>query len=263
MNEYEMIRDILDKSSYTVAMCGTDMMKESGMPSLRAPEIAYQVEKEYGYSPEEIFSSVFYTNRTETFFNYYRKYMLMPPLQPSDGFYALAELEKRGKLQCSIANNVHNLPGRAGCTKILNLHGTIYDNECPRCGKKYSMEYMRDSRKVPLCQECMVPVRPKVLLFGEQVDNQVMTEAVGEISRAEVLLLLGTSINSGLCDGYVQYFHGKTMIIIHAQKHFTDEKADVVLHEEVKSALPRIVWPEGRDDGSAESENAENAENAD
>ena len=109
----------------------------------------------------------------------------------------------------------------------------------------------------------MVPVRPKVLLFGEQVDNQVMTEAVGEISRAEVLLLLGTSINSGLCDGYVQYFHGKTMIIIHAQKHFTDEKADVVLHEEVKSALPRIVWPEGRDDGSAESENAENAENAD
>ena len=118
------------------------MMKESGMPSLRAPEIAYQVEKEYGYSPEEIFSSVFYTNRTETLFNYYRKYMLMPPLQPSDGFYALAELEKRGKLQCSIANNVHNLPGRAGCTKILNLHGTIYDNECPRCGKKYSMEYM-------------------------------------------------------------------------------------------------------------------------
>ena len=44
MNEYEMIRDILDKSSYTVAMCGTDMMKESGMPSLRAPEIAYQVD---------------------------------------------------------------------------------------------------------------------------------------------------------------------------------------------------------------------------
>ena len=67
MNEYEMIRGVLEHSSYTVAMCGTDMMKESGMPSLRAPEIAYQVEKEYGYSPEEIFSSVFYTNRTETF----------------------------------------------------------------------------------------------------------------------------------------------------------------------------------------------------
>ena len=130
MNDYELIRDILDKSSYTVAMCGTDMMKESGMPSLRAPEIAYQVEKEFGYSPEEIFSSVFYANRPDTFFKYYREWMLKPHLEPSAGFYALAELEKRGKLQCSIANNVHNLPGRAGCQKVLNLHGTEAASRC-------------------------------------------------------------------------------------------------------------------------------------
>lgn len=74
MNDYELIRNILDKSRYTVAMCGTDMMKESGMPSLRAPEIAYQVEQEFGYSPEEIFSSIFYVNRPETFFKYYREW---------------------------------------------------------------------------------------------------------------------------------------------------------------------------------------------
>ena len=66
------------------------------------------------------------------------------------------------------------------------------------------------------------------------------------MTQKKVLLLLGTSINSGLCDGYVQYFKGKTMIIISAQKHFTDEKADLVLHEEVKTALPKIVWPDGR-----------------
>ena len=86
MNDYELIRNILDKSRYTVAMCGTDMMKESGMPSLRAPEIAYQVEQEFGYSPEEIFSSIFYVNRPETFFKYYREWMLKPHLEPSAGF---------------------------------------------------------------------------------------------------------------------------------------------------------------------------------
>ena len=246
MNKYEMIWDILEKSSYTVAMCGTEMMKESGMPSLRAPEIAYRVEKEYGYSPEEIFTSVFYTNRKETFFKYYREEMLKPPLEPSEGFYALAELEKRGKLQCTIANNVHNLPGRAGCKKVLNLHGTIFDNECPRCGKQYPMEYIRDSKKIPLCEKCMIPVRPKVLLFGEQVDNQLMTKAVEEVTKADTLLLLGTPMNSGLCEGYVKYFEGSRVIVIHAQKHYLDEKADVALHEEVKTALPKIVWPEGK-----------------
>lgn len=241
MNHYEAIRAILDKSRYTVAMCGTDMMKESGMPSLRAPEIAYEVEREFGYSPEEIFSSVFYVNRPETFFKYYRERMLMPPLEPSQGFYALAELEKRGKLQCSIANNVHNLPGRAGCRKVLNLHGTIYDNECPRCGRKYPMEYIRDTKRVPLCEDCMAVIRPRVLLFGEQVDNRMMTAAVEEISRAEVLLLLGTSFNSGLCDRYVKYFKGETVILINAVEHYTDEKADIVIREEVKNALPKIV----------------------
>ena len=175
MDQYGMIREILEKSTYTVAMCGTDMMKESGMQSMRAPEISYKVEREYGYSPEEIFSSVFYTNRTETFFKYYKKEMLEPTLEPSEGFTALAELERKGQLQYSITNNVYDLPERAGCKNVLNLHGTIFDNECPRCGKKYPMEYIRDAKKIPLCEKCQIPVRPKVMLFGEQ-----------EIGRAHV-----------------------------------------------------------------------------
>ena len=36
------------------------------------------------------------------------------------------------------------------------------------------------------------------------------------------------------------------MMIINAQDHYTDEKADIVLREEVKSALPKIVWPDGK-----------------
>ncbi len=244
---YGMIRDILEHSKYTVAMCGTGMMKESGMPSVRAPERAYEVEKKYGYSPEEIYTSVFYANRTETFFKYYRDEMLKTPLEPSEGFYALAELERRGKLQCSITNNVYDLPGRAGCKKILNLHGTVFDNECPRCGKKYPMEYIRDAKKIPLCEKCMIPVRPKVFLFGEQIDNQLMTRAVEEVTKADVLLLLGTTFSSGLCEGYTHYFEGSKCIVIHAQPHFLENQADIVLHEEVKTALPKIVWPEGKD----------------
>lgn len=244
---YDMFREILENSRCTVAMCGTDMMKESGMPSLRAPEISFEVEEEFGYSPEEIFSSVFYTNRTERFFDYYREWMLKPHLEPSKGFYALAELEKRGKLQCSIANNVHNLMGRAGCEKIINLHGTIYDNRCPRCGQQYSMEYIRDSRKVPLCEKCQAAVRPQVLLFGEQVDNRLMSRAAEEIARADVLLLLGTNLNSGLCEGYINYFDGSHLIMIKGQKHYLDSKADLVLYEAVKTALPKIVWAEEAD----------------
>ena len=246
MSVYDKIRDILEESSYTVAMCGTDMMKESGMPGMRSPEMSFKVEQEYGYSPEEIYTSVFLTNRPHIFFKYYRDYMLKPPLEPSDGFKALAELEKRGKLQCSIENNMHNLIRRGGCEKVISLHGSMDNNICPRCGRKYSMEFVRDQERVPLCEDCLVPVRPQVRLFGEQVDNTLMTRAADEITKAEVLLILGSSLNSGLCEEYVQYYQGSNMIIIHSQEHYLDDRADMVLIEEVKEAMPKIVWPEGR-----------------
>ena len=242
--KYSMIREALEKSHYTVAFCGTGMMKESGMPSMRDPEIAYEVEKKYGYSPEEIFTSAFYATRTETFFDYYRNEMLGKPLKPSKAFYALAELERRGKLQYCVTNNVYNLPGRAGCQNVMNLHGTVEENKCPRCGREYSLDYIRDSRRTPLCESCMSPVRPQVLLFGEMVDNQRMTRAVQQIEKAEVLLVLGTTLNSGLCEGYLDYFQGSTLILINSTEHFLDEKADIVLHEEVKEALPAIVCPQ-------------------
>lgn len=242
--KYERVRKELENSNYTIAFCGTGMMKESGMPSMRAPEIAYEVEKKYGYSPEEIFSSAFYATRTETFFEYYRNEMLGKPLEPSRAFYALAELEKRGKLQCCITNNVYNLPGRAGCGNVINLHGIVEDNRCPHCGKKYDLLYVRNSRRIPLCRDCMTTVRPQVLLFGEMVDNQLMTRAVEQIEGADVLLVLGTTLNSGLCEGYVDYFKGKTLVLINSTEHYLDKAADLVIYEEVREALPKIVWPD-------------------
>ena len=109
------------------------------------------------------------------------------------------------------------------------------------------MEYIRDSKKIPLCEKCQIPVRPKVMLFGEQVDNQLMTRAVNEISKADVLLLLGTNFNSGLCDRYVQYFEGSNLILINSQEHFRDENANIILREEVKTALPKIVRGEEKE----------------
>lgn len=44
----------------------------------------------------------------------------------------------------------------------------------------------------------------------------------------------------------MKYFEGSKMILINGQEHYLDEKADIVLYEEVKSALPKIVWPDGR-----------------
>lgn len=50
------LRRILDESSCTVALCGSGMMEEGGYIGVKNPDKAYDIEKKYGYSPEEIFT---------------------------------------------------------------------------------------------------------------------------------------------------------------------------------------------------------------
>ena len=47
----------------------------------------------------------------------------------------MAELEEKGLFQTIITRRVFGLPERAGCKNVINLHGSVYENYCPHCGK--------------------------------------------------------------------------------------------------------------------------------
>ena len=158
----------------------------------------------------------------------------------------MAELEKAGLFQSIITRRIFGLPGRAGCKNVINLHGSVYDNYCPHCGRKYSMEYVRDSARVPLCEHCNTPIRPKVCLFGEMVDNVVITKAAEEIQKADVLLVLGTNLNSYLCSQLIDYYDGSKLILVNEEPHFSDKYADIVIHARVDDTLEKIRKELGR-----------------
>ena len=75
------------------------------------------------------------------------------------------------------------------------------------------MEYVRDGEKIPLCEKCKQAIRPDVRLFGEMVDNQVITRAATEIQKADVLLVLGTNLKSYLCTQLLDYYEGDKLIL--------------------------------------------------
>ena len=52
----ELLKNILNDSRYTVMLGGSGMMKEGGYQGLKSPEQAYETEKKYGLSPEDIFT---------------------------------------------------------------------------------------------------------------------------------------------------------------------------------------------------------------
>ena len=62
-----------------------------------------------------------------------------------------------------------------------------------------------------------------------------------EISRADVLLVLGTSLRSDVYSHYIRYFQGKKMIIIHRLPRPLDERADMVVYDLPQNVLPLLV----------------------
>ena len=99
----QTLKNILDSSRYTVALCGSGILKECGYPGILSLDVAYDIENRYGDSPEYIYSSAYFSTRPEKFFKFYKSEILDKDLEPSETFYALAELEKQEKLQTIIS----------------------------------------------------------------------------------------------------------------------------------------------------------------
>ena len=241
-SKISQLKKMLDQSKYVVALCGSGMMEEGDSLGIKKQERAYEIEETYGYSADELFTSAFYNTRPELFFKFYRQEILLGKPKDTESGHVLAAMEKAGKLQCVITSNVYEMSQRAGCKNVINLHGSIYDNKCPRCGRKYPVEYILNAKRVPICETCNIPVRPQISLFGEMIDSQRMTKATVEIDRADVLLLLGTNVDSEVFGQYIKYFKGNWMIIIHQRPHFKDRVADLVIIDQPRNVVPELGY---------------------
>lgn len=240
--EINRLRDLLNQSNYTVALCGSGMTAESGFIGIKKPERAYEIEAVYGASPEEIFSSSYYNTRPAKFFRFYHNEILAQIPDPGPSSYALAAMERAGRLQCIITSNIFEQEQRGGCENVIDLHGSVYKNRCPHCGEYYSVDDMKQGGEIPHCRVCSSVIRPLVSLFGEMVDSRIMTRTTEEIEKADVLLLLGTTMQSEVFSNYVRYFNGKALVIIHSEPHYSDRKADLVIIDEPGSILHRLGY---------------------
>lgn len=235
------LKDVVENSRYLVCICGLGMQAEAGSTDFEDSDVSYEIERRYGYAFEEIFNTAFYSTRKEMFFKFYRQEFIQKEVYPNEAYKTLGWMEQNGKLRAVITPGVYSLPQKGGCTHVVELHGSISKNECPHCKKEYTKEFIKDTQKVPLCTECGAVIRPGVFLFGEMVDNSVITKAMEEVGRADVLLICGTNLNDAICMNCIQYFHGDKVVIVNSTPHFTDEKANLVIYNEVKNVLPKLM----------------------
>jgi NAD-dependent SIR2 family protein deacetylase len=145
--------------------------------------------------------------------------------EPNPGHRALADLEAAG-LAGVITQNVDGLHSTAGSTRVINLHGDIATVVCLECGDRSTRSELQrrltraNPRLEPLlvvqhaelrpdgdavakdwqqfrlvgCVQCGGRLKPDVVFFGESVPKVRVEAAYTLMERAEILVVLGSSL---------------------------------------------------------------------
>lgn len=244
MIKIEKLKKIINESDNIVFFGGAGVSTESNIPDFRSKEGIYKVKQDFGMSLEEVVSHSFFVKNTNDFYKYYRKSFIHPEAKPNKAHIALANLEQKGKLKAIVTQNVDGLHQMAGSEKVLELHGSIHRNFCMSCKEFYDLAYIlkEDNRSgyVPICQKCGGIVKPDVVLFEESLDDITVMESINAISRADTLIVGGTSLAVYPAASLISYFKGKNLVLINKEHIDKDKIATLVIYDKIGSVLDQV-----------------------
>lgn len=234
MDETAALQKWIEESSNIVFFGGAGVSTESGIPDFRSTDGLYN--QQYDYPPETIISHSFYVKKPKEFYRFYKNKMLFPEAKPNRAHMALAKLEREGKVKAVVTQNIDGLHQAAGSREVLELHGSVHRNYCTRCGRFYNLDDILKVDGVPVC-DCGGVIKPDVVLYEEGLDQDVIQRSVEYISRADVLIIGGTSLTVYPAAGLIDYYRGSKLVLINKSVTSRDGQADLVICDSIGKVL--------------------------
>lgn len=226
----ERLRQMIDRSDRIVFFGGAGTSTESGIPDFRSADGLYNTSDGGAYAPEEILSRDFFYRHPEEFYRFYKTRMLYPDAAPNAAHYALAELERQGRLKAVITQNIDGLHQKAGSRNVLELHGSVLRNYCIDCRELHTLaEVIGSAETVPKCRACGGIVKPDVVLYQESLDTDLLERAVRYIAQADMLIVAGTSLTVQPAAGLIRYYRGDRFVLLNRGETPADRWADVLI----------------------------------
>ena len=235
----ERLQNWIDESKNIVFFGGAGVSTESGIPDFRSVDGLYN--QQYQYPPETILSHTFFQKNPEEFYRFYHNKMLFPDAKPNAAHLKLAELEQAGKLKAVVTQNIDGLHQAAGSVNVYELHGSVHRNYCMKCHAFYDLDFMVKSQGVPRCPVCGGMIKPDVVLYEESLDQETIEGAVLAISRADMLIIGGTSLAVYPAAGLIRYYRGNKLTLINKSPTPYDKEADLVIAGPIGEILGAVT----------------------
>ncbi len=189
------LAELIRGARSVVALTGAGISVPSGIPDFRTPQTGLWATTD----PMEVAHIDVFRRDPARFWHFYgARFQALGDKRPNRAHEILAELERAGRLDAVITQNIDRLHSRAGTSRLIEVHGTIGHSSCLRCGAQFPIEEVQDRLAgdpdgIPRC-DCERPLKPDVVLFGEYLPAAALARAQELAAAADLLLCIGTSL---------------------------------------------------------------------
>jgi NAD-dependent deacetylase len=237
---------LLRASHHVVALTGAGLSAESGIPTYRGKDGIWTKFGEPTIDGWELFCSdpeQWWRNATEHREAGSEFSRAIEAAEPNAGHLAMAELERLGRLQHVITQNIDNLHRRAGSHAVTEIHGNRAMVRCMNCGARDRLETISLDRLPPLCPECGGILKNDTVMFGEPIPEDALRECYCQAALADVFLVIGTSavVYPAADFPVMAKRRGAPLIEINPDETPLTPLADVVVRAPAGVALSAIV----------------------
>jgi len=242
----DRVADLIINAKRIVIFTGAGVSTESGIPDFRSPGGIWD-----RFDPDDFTYQKFVADpdSRRKQWQMLREGGLTTEAKPNSAHYAIAELDKLGKLNCVITQNVDNLHQKAGVpdNKVFELHGNMQWAVCLSCGRRYPFEQIKirldEGEEVLDCEACHGILKPDAVFFGEPLPEKVLTEATLCSSNCDLFIVIGSTLIVYPA-AYMPIYavnSGAKLVIINLSSTPMDQQATALIRAKAEETMTRII----------------------
>jgi len=245
VDDIDKVAQFVREAKRVAVFTGAGVSTESGISDFRSPDGIWS-----RYDPEDFTIQKFVVDPEARKRNWQlRKELISANYQPNPAHYAIAELEKLGKLTCVITQNIDGLHLAAGNTegRIIELHGTIKFSKCLECDDRLPttevLQRIDDGEEDPHCKKCGGLLKVGTVSFGEAMPLDKMSQAEEHSHNCDLFIVVGSSlvVFPAANMPVVAKRAGARLVIINYTPTDMDSMADVVIHAQAGAVMQAIL----------------------
>jgi len=242
----ERVAGLILKSQRAVVFTGAGISTESGIPDFRSPGGIWE-----RFDPDDFTYAKFISSPEcrRKQWQMLGEGLMTDSAAPNLAHHAIAELDRLGKLDCVITQNVDNLHQKAGVPddKVLELHGSMQWVGCLSCRRRYPFSEIKprldEGVEIPDCGACHGILKPDVVMFGEQLPTRVLDEASHRAYGCDLFIVIGSTLvvyPAAYMPIYATEASAR-LVIINLSATPMDHQAAVLIRAKAGEAMSKVV----------------------